>query len=347
MNPKFLNMLPAKLVKGMVFVFGLFYLICSNATAETLEIKITLEDNKNTFFLSEPVWLSSIVKNTGIKIETLHPSLLNPALILCNSNGDTLKPKIDPDQIFPIKLISPQRTRSSILDITTAYDLESEGTYAAQVVYYTMGANSKKISSNKIDFKVVKPTGEEEKAYQLLKKAYTISDSLTDEQKFLKRKELVYKYPNSGYALKALEDIRLYLLSKKDSLNAEMKDLIKLRSNTKVGNKAKEILSEPEGYDKMVPFESVENKPELLYHVSPEYPELARKNEIQGTVYVRYVIDTLGNVVDAKVIKSVHPLLDSAALKCVRQYKFAPAESNRKKVKTSMEQPIKFSLSTR
>ncbi|MDD5529638.1 MAG: energy transducer TonB [bacterium] len=344
MEPKFLDMLTTKLAKGMVFVFGLFYLICSNANAETLETKIVLEDGKSTFLLSEPIWLTYIVKNTGTKRETFHLPLLTSPLILCNSKGDTLKPKIEPDQIFPIKLISSQRTRSSILDITTAYELESEGAYTAQVVYYTMGTNSKKISSNKIDFKIVKPTGEEEKAYQLLKKAYTLTDSLTDGQKFLKRKELVYKYPNSGYSLKALEDIRFYLLSKADSLNVEMKNLSKLRNNTKVGNKAKEILSELKEYDKIVTFENVENKLELLYQGSLEYPDLARKSEIEGTVYVRYIIDTLGNVIDAKVIKSTHPLLDSAALKCVRQYKFTPAELHGKKVKTIMEQPIRFIL---
>lgn len=44
------------------------------------------------------------------------------------------------------------------------------------------------------------------------------------------------------------------------------------------------------------------------------YPEKARENNIQGTVYVQFVIDTLGNVTRVKV---VHELLDKAAVEAV------------------------------
>lgn len=47
------------------------------------------------------------------------------------------------------------------------------------------------------------------------------------------------------------------------------------------------------------------------------YPEKARENNIQGTVYVQFVIDTLGNVTKVKVVKGVHELLDKAAVEAV------------------------------
>lgn len=93
-----------------------------------------------------------------------------------------------------------------------------------------------------------------------------------------------------------------------------------------------------------VPFLAVEVKPVLRNKIEPEYPEFARKAEIEGTVYVRYVIDTLGNVVDARVIRSLHELLDAEAIKTVRQYKFTVARQRDKAIRVIMEQPIRFSL---
>lgn len=36
-----------------------------------------------------------------------------------------------------------------------------------------------------------------------------------------------------------------------------------------------------------------------------KYPQDARENDIQGTVYCRYVVDTLGNMKDIKIIKGL------------------------------------------
>ena len=53
----------------------------------------------------------------------------------------------------------------------------------------------------------------------------------------------------------------------------------------------------------------------LAQHV--RYPEEAEKNGIGGMVYVQFVIDTTGKVVEPKVIKSVSPELDAEALRVV------------------------------
>ncbi|MDD5530848.1 MAG: TonB family protein [bacterium] len=93
-----------------------------------------------------------------------------------------------------------------------------------------------------------------------------------------------------------------------------------------------------------VPFLAAETKPVLKNKIEPMYPEFARRAEIEGTVYVRYIIDTMGNVVDARVIKSLHDLLDAEAIKTVRQYKFTVARQRDKAIRVIMEQPIRFSL---
>jgi TonB family protein len=62
--------------------------------------------------------------------------------------------------------------------------------------------------------------------------------------------------------------------------------------------------------------------------VQPEYPELARRMNITGTVRVQVVVAPNGTVKDAKVVGG-HPVLAGAALEAVRKWRFepAPAES--------------------
>jgi TonB family protein len=58
--------------------------------------------------------------------------------------------------------------------------------------------------------------------------------------------------------------------------------------------------------------------------VQPEYPELARKMKITGTVKVQVVVSPNGTVKDAKVIGG-HPVLATAALDAVKKWRFEPA----------------------
>ena len=58
--------------------------------------------------------------------------------------------------------------------------------------------------------------------------------------------------------------------------------------------------------------------------VQPEYPELARKMNITGTVKVEVVVAPNGRVKEAKVVGG-HPLLANAALEAVKKWRFEPA----------------------
>jgi TonB family protein len=60
--------------------------------------------------------------------------------------------------------------------------------------------------------------------------------------------------------------------------------------------------------------------------VQPEYPELARKMNITGTVKVQIVVLPNGSVKEAKVVGG-HPVLASAALEAVKKWRFEPASS--------------------
>jgi len=81
-------------------------------------------------------------------------------------------------------------------------------------------------------------------------------------------------------------------------------------------------------------------------HVTPpEYPEEAKKAGIEGMVYLRIAIDTAGKVVDVKVAKGVHKLLDSAAVAVASTWTYYPAKSKGKPVGVWIGQPVTFKLS--
>ncbi|MBQ2097956.1 MAG: energy transducer TonB [Bacteroidales bacterium] len=75
------------------------------------------------------------------------------------------------------------------------------------------------------------------------------------------------------------------------------------------------------------------------------YPEMAKENDIQGTVYVRFVVDTDGSVKNVEVIRGVDQLLDKEAIRVVQSLpKWKPGKQRGKAVKVSHSVPIKFQL---
>jgi protein TonB len=87
----------------------------------------------------------------------------------------------------------------------------------------------------------------------------------------------------------------------------------------------------------------VEELPEAVTKVSPDYPDLARSANVDGTVLVQALVGKDGRVKDAKVVKSI-AMLDAAAVAAVRQWVFKPALSNNKPVAVWVAVPVKFTL---
>ena len=68
----------------------------------------------------------------------------------------------------------------------------------------------------------------------------------------------------------------------------------------------------------------------------PEYPEIARRMNINGTVKVELVIAADGTITSAKVLGG-HPLLADAVQKALKKWKYAPAAGE-----TTMQLDFKF-----
>lgn len=66
------------------------------------------------------------------------------------------------------------------------------------------------------------------------------------------------------------------------------------------------------------------------------------ENSEKGKVFVRFVVDTLGNVHCAKVIKSDNDRLNAKALKIIENARFTPAMNRGKKIITLMVLPVTF-----
>lgn len=78
------------------------------------------------------------------------------------------------------------------------------------------------------------------------------------------------------------------------------------------------------------------------------YPEEAAKHKLSGKVYVSFTIDIEGNLVDAEVIRSAHPVLDAEALRVTNlSPKWEPGENQGEKVNVRYTFPVIFSLETK
>jgi TonB family protein len=87
----------------------------------------------------------------------------------------------------------------------------------------------------------------------------------------------------------------------------------------------------------------VEKLPNATVKVRPKYPMQAREEGWSGTVLVQALVGADGSIHDAIVKKSV-PGLDDAALDCVWDWKFEPAEADGKPVAVWVAIPVKFTL---
>lgn len=87
----------------------------------------------------------------------------------------------------------------------------------------------------------------------------------------------------------------------------------------------------------------VEELPEAIERVSPEYPAAARENRIEGVVIVESLVGTDGKVTDTRIQKSI-PELDQAAIDCVKRWRFKPAVSKGEPKAVWVAVPIRFEL---
>ncbi len=88
-------------------------------------------------------------------------------------------------------------------------------------------------------------------------------------------------------------------------------------------------------------------KDSMLLFISKNirYPLEAKEDNIQGRVFVNFVVGADGSIRDAKILRGVHKLLDNEALRVVKSMpKWNPGEMKGKKVAVSYNLPVSFKL---
>ncbi|MEI6575764.1 MAG: energy transducer TonB [Bacteroidota bacterium] len=113
----------------------------------------------------------------------------------------------------------------------------------------------------------------------------------------------------------------------------------------------KEIESPPEPAS--IPF-IVEEMPQFIggeearlrfLHDNLNYPEIAKGASIQGTVYIHFIIDTQGKVVDVTLLRGIGGSCDEEAIRVVKMMpQWIPGKQGGIAVKVQFSMPVKFAL---
>ena len=75
------------------------------------------------------------------------------------------------------------------------------------------------------------------------------------------------------------------------------------------------------------------------------YPQEAKEQRIEGTVYIRFVVGKNGRLITVEIAKSVHPLLDKEALRVVKMMpKWEVGKKRKANVRAEYQIPITFKL---
>jgi periplasmic protein TonB len=89
----------------------------------------------------------------------------------------------------------------------------------------------------------------------------------------------------------------------------------------------------------------LDQRPRAVLQVAPTYPRELRQRKVEGTVYVVFVVDIDGHVLDPKVEEATDEAFRGPAIDAVRRWRFEPATLRGEKVRSKVRVPIRFSLS--
>ena len=98
----------------------------------------------------------------------------------------------------------------------------------------------------------------------------------------------------------------------------------------------------------------VENMPEfpggdlgLMKYIQKniKYPAIAKEYNITGKVFIQFIVDKTGSVINVKVVRGVDKNLDAEAVRVIKSLpKYKPGKQRGKAVKVMFTVPINFML---
>jgi protein TonB len=88
----------------------------------------------------------------------------------------------------------------------------------------------------------------------------------------------------------------------------------------------------------------VDQRPQVLSKTEPQYTEEARRNQITGTVMLRAIFSSAGEVVQIRALNTLPFGLTERAIAAARQIKFVPAMKGGHPVSVFMQLEYNFNL---
>jgi protein TonB len=95
------------------------------------------------------------------------------------------------------------------------------------------------------------------------------------------------------------------------------------------------------GMDDFIP---VEKAPQIVRKAIPDYPEMAMRAGLEGTVWVKVLVDRDGKPMRAVVIKSTTEIFNDPAVNAAMKFMFTPAVMNHGPVRVWVSIPFRFQL---
>ena len=94
--------------------------------------------------------------------------------------------------------------------------------------------------------------------------------------------------------------------------------------------------------DQVFSLSDLDQAPRVMFQPAPEYPAALRKQKLDGSVQVLFMVDKSGHVEGPIVQKSTHPAFEQPALQAVKRWRFEPGKRNGEAVPFRMRVPITF-----
>lgn len=84
--------------------------------------------------------------------------------------------------------------------------------------------------------------------------------------------------------------------------------------------------------------------PIVTRDVKPQYTADAMRAKVQGSIFLRAIVDRQGAVRDVRVLKSLEPSLDDSARKAFAEWKFRPAMRRGEAVEIAVSMQMTFTI---
>ncbi|HVP56653.1 MAG TPA: energy transducer TonB [bacterium] len=114
-------------------------------------------------------------------------------------------------------------------------------------------------------------------------------------------------------------------------------------SNIGTGSDSLVVTAVPEAEPSMDEFVAVEIEPVAIVQVKPNYPEMARRAEVEGTVYIKALVDKEGKVKKAVPVEGPEIFYDEA-VRASMQWVFKPAIQHDQPVSVWVVIPFRFNV---